>query len=91
MSAPILLDRQVLGVINVAEKGERIEEYFDEIDLKTICSISRQIATAIENLRLYKELHYLAITDATTNLHNFRYFSKTLEYELKRTKRLSGR
>jgi len=89
MSVPIKRDEETIGVINVAEKGKTKDESFDEIDLKILCSISREVLVAIENLKMYKELLFLTITDSLTGLHNFRHFSKTLDYELKRTKRLS--
>lgn len=87
ISVPIKMSGQVIGVINVAEKGKSRNEAFNETDLKVLDSISREVAVALENLKLYKELHFLTITDPLTHLYNFRYFSRTMDYEIKRTKR----
>ncbi|MBP9855227.1 MAG: diguanylate cyclase [Candidatus Omnitrophica bacterium] len=89
MSVPIMLGEEVIGVINVAEKGNEKYKSFNEVDLKILCSISREVAVSIENLRMYKELHFLTITDSLTGLHNFRHFNQSLDYEIKRVKRLS--
>jgi diguanylate cyclase (GGDEF)-like protein len=65
-------------------------EIFDEIDLKILMAIAREVAVAIENVKLYKELNYLAIMDPLTHVYNFRYFTKTLDYEIERAKRFGG-
>ena len=91
MSVPIKLENVVFGVINVADKNPSFEgqSSFDELDLKIFSALSREVAVAIENVRLYKELNFLTITDPLTNLYNFRHFVRTLDYEIIRAKRFS--
>jgi len=89
---PIKLDDKVIGVINVANKNSKLDgKYnFNELDLKILCAISREVAVAIENVRLYKELHYLTVTDPLTHIYNFRQFKMSLHHEVNRAKRFSG-
>ncbi len=55
---------------------------------EVVRGVSNQLAIAIENARLYEQLHAAALTDSTTGFHNMRYFRMTLETELLRSKRL---
>ncbi|MFA5260910.1 MAG: diguanylate cyclase [Candidatus Omnitrophota bacterium] len=87
MSAPIKVSRNILGFINVADKDSKEGTVFSELDLKILCMIVRQVAVALENAKLYRELSHLAITDPLTNIYNFRYFTKSLDHELVRLKR----
>ena len=87
ISIPIKLGDEILGVINVADKKSGDSDIFSEIDLKALIMIVRQVAIAIENAKIYKELNYLTITDPLTDIYNFRHFSKTLDHEIKRLKR----
>ena len=92
MIAPIRVDQDIIGVINVAEKRSNsggIED-FDIIDLKILNAIATEMAIAIENVSFYKELHFLTVTDPLTRMHNYRYFVNSLDYELKRLKRFRG-
>jgi hypothetical protein len=78
----------LIGLINVADKHvsyKKSEEAFNEIDLRILCAICREIAVAIENFELYKELNFLTITDPLTHIYNYRQFSVSLGYEIKRT------
>lgn len=89
MMAPIKLDEHVIGVIAVADKQTSLiqTDVFNEVDLKVLGAISREVAVAIENVNFFKELQYLTITDPLTGIHNFRYFTQSLEYEIKRLTR----
>lgn len=92
MVVPIKVNDRLLGVICVADKytGSNHEEVFNEIDLRILCALSKEVAVALENVKLYKELNYLAITDPLTQLYNYRYFIKSLEYEIKRAERFDS-
>jgi diguanylate cyclase (GGDEF)-like protein/PAS domain S-box-containing protein len=92
MIAPIRRDGEIIGVINVADKSGLTGEVrsFDEIDLKILCDIAREVAVAMENVRFYKELQFLTVTDPLTNIHNFRHFSNSMEHEVNRLKRSPG-
>lgn len=84
LSVPIMLDQKLLGVVNVTDKKSSESQVFTDFDLRILMAIARQLAVALENSELYKELKYLSITDPLTNLYNYRHFMKTLEYEIGR-------
>lgn len=90
MVAPIKLDERLTGVINVADKcsAENLK-IFNEVDLKILLAIAREVAVAIENVKLYKELNYLTIVDPLTRIYNYRYLSRSLDYEIERANRFS--
>lgn len=89
MIIPIKRDGDTVGVINVTNKIAPPEQdgVFNDVDVRVLCAIAKEVAVAIENVRFYKELQYLTITDPLTDIHNFRHFSQHLEDEIKRLKR----
>ena len=87
MSVPIKIDNKLLGVVNVTDKVSLEDPVYHELDLKILLSIVREAAVAIENAKIYKELKYLTITDPMTSLYNYRYFTKSLDLEIKRVNR----
>ncbi len=87
MSVPIKLGDDILGVLNVADNNLEEVNVFTKVDLKVLIMIARQVAVAMENAKLYKELNYLTITDPLTDMYNFRHFSKTLDQEIHRLRR----
>ena len=60
---------------------------FSKLDLKILSMIARQVAVAMENALLYKNLKLLSVTDPLTHIYNFRHFSNTLDHEILRLKR----
>lgn len=90
ISVPIKLHDKFIGVINVADKDSHYEKTFNATDFKILKSIAREVAVAIENVRLYKELNYLTITDSLTQIYNLRQFKKSLHHEINRANRFSG-
>jgi len=89
LSVPIKIDHKVIGVLNVTDKINRESSVYTEIDLKILLAIVRQVATALENAQLSKELKYLTIKDAMTSLYNHRYLMECLAYEIRRFKRFN--
>jgi two-component system cell cycle response regulator len=96
MISPITLEGKVVGVITVADKvrkkgfenePEADEKAFGDVDLRVLCAIAREVSSAFENVKLYKELSSLAATDPLTHIYNYRQFSKSLDYEIKRCRR----
>ncbi|MCK5012642.1 MAG: diguanylate cyclase [Candidatus Omnitrophica bacterium] len=97
MIVPITLGERVVGVINVSDKirnqglkkGAKLnyKEAFGDVDLRVLCAIAREVSVAFENVKLYKELSSLAVTDPLTHIFNYRQFSKSLDYEIKRCHR----
>ena len=87
LSVPIRLEHKLIGIINVTDKKSKDCPVFNELDLKILSSIVRQVAIAIENAQLSKEIKYLTIQDPLTSLYNHRYLMECLSYEIRRFKR----
>lgn len=87
LSAPIKIEGELIGVINVADKIDGSEAFFNQLDLTILCDLVKEVAVAIENVKLYKELNYLTITDPLTQIYNYRHFVKSIHYEMKRSQR----
>ncbi|MBN1870802.1 MAG: diguanylate cyclase [Candidatus Omnitrophica bacterium] len=97
MIAPFSLGDRIMGVINVSDRVQKTrldrgikadyEEAFRDVDLRILCAIAREVSVAMENVRLYKELISLAVIDPLTHIYNYRQFSKSLDYEIKRCRR----
>jgi diguanylate cyclase (GGDEF)-like protein/PAS domain S-box-containing protein len=97
MIVPMKLEDKVVGVINVSDKiirkalhkGSRLnyEETFTAIDLRILCAVAREVSVALGNIELFKELNSLAVTDPLVHIYNYRQFSKSLDYEIKRSRR----
>lgn len=97
MIVPIKLGNRLAGVINVSDKimkegwdkGTKLnyEEAFNDGDLRILCAIAREVSIALENIEIFKELDTLAVTDPLVNIYNYRQFSKSLDYEVKRCRR----
>jgi len=85
---PIKLDQKSIGVLNVTDrKVNGNYTVFSKIDLKILYSLVREIAVAMENVKLYKELKFLTVTDPLTHMYNYRQFSKSLDHQIKTAKR----
>ncbi|MBC8553411.1 MAG: response regulator [Candidatus Brocadiales bacterium] len=54
VSAPLIVEERVLGVINIIDKISG--ESFCETDVNLLCTIAGQVSITIENSRLYKVL-----------------------------------
>jgi len=89
LSVPIKIDHKVIGVLNVTDKINRESSVYTELDLKILQTIVRQVAIALENAQLSKELKYLTIIDPMTSLYNHRYLMESLAYEIRRFKRFN--
>jgi diguanylate cyclase (GGDEF)-like protein len=83
--APILYSERLHGVIGVGEKlyGSK----FEQTDFELFHVLINIISISIENATHYEEVKNLSLTDAMTNLHNYRYFSIRLKEELNRARR----
>jgi diguanylate cyclase (GGDEF)-like protein len=87
MGAPVKLEGRLIGVMCVSEKEPEQSGVFTESDVKILRMIANHVAIAIESAKLHKELNFLTITDPLTNIYNYRYFIKSLDHEIKRSKR----
>ncbi len=88
MSVPLTLENKLIGVINVSDHVKA--KSFNEIDLRILGATAREVAVALENMELYKQLNYLTITDPLTLIYNYRQFTQSLNFEIKRRSRVAG-
>lgn len=84
LAVPLVFEAQTLGMIAVF--SEKVDAYAEE-DVRLLETLAAQAAIAIQNARLYEEVHRLAITDPLTGLHNRRFFDELLDLEIHRAKR----
>lgn len=84
ITVPLVSCGQMLGIIVIAPAadGDITEE-----DLYIAQAASDVCATAIKNVQLTEELNRVANTDLLTGVHNQRYFSAAVEFELTRARR----
>ncbi|MBI2945939.1 MAG: GGDEF domain-containing protein [Candidatus Wallbacteria bacterium] len=86
--APLVHNREILGVIDIEEFAEgrkEKESLRDDVDaLEFVASLT---AMVIKNGRMFEEAKERANTDGLTRLFTHRYFQDTLDTELKRAGR----
>ncbi|MCA9401591.1 MAG: diguanylate cyclase [Candidatus Omnitrophica bacterium] len=92
VSVPVKFEDKLIGVLNVADKMEGFpkKNIFNDVDLKVMCVIAREVGVAIENVKLYKELNLMTVTDPLTHIYNYRQFSHSLDHEIRRYNRDKG-
>ncbi len=83
--APLILQGQVRGVINVNNRKDG--KSFCEADLRLLQAIAGHAAVALGNARRFEEMEKRAQRDALTNLANHGFFWSTLDAEVKRASR----
>ncbi len=88
MSVPLTLENKLIGVINVSDHVKA--KSFNEVDLRILGATAREVAIALENMELYKQLNHLTITDPLTLIYNYRQFTRSLNFEIKRRQRVPG-
>lgn len=89
ISIPFYVNDDQVGVINVAEKVDCNKKYgrFSETDFNILRIMAGRIATAMENVLVFKELNLQTVTDPITQIYNYRLFSESLDQEMKRVAR----
>ena len=70
MAVPIVLEKKVLGVIDI---GSDVPFSFQQEHKNLVEQIASQLAIAIENAQLYQTIKNAALTDDLTGLYNARY------------------
>lgn len=80
LSVPLIIKDKVIGVLNVYTKKQR---HFSPSEKELLCLFADQTAIAIENARLFKELHdgYLDTVKALGAIHDLRDRYATLHSE----------
>jgi len=85
---PIHSRGKIVGTFGL---GSRKRAGFSEKDLPLLTQLSKQISTAIENVKLYQQTKETSILDDVSSLFNFRYFHQALDRELKLVTRHKSR
>lgn len=85
LSAPIMLQNTLRGVINVNNKISR--QGFDDADLHLLQAIADHAAAALRNAERYEEMVARARADTLTGLANHGYFWSAVDLEIKRADR----
>ena len=85
IAAPLLIGKQLLGVIGIARTVSN--EPFTENDLILLSLFAQQAAIAINNANLYNEVEKLTKIDALTGLYNRRGLNELSHRELVRALR----
>jgi diguanylate cyclase (GGDEF)-like protein len=85
ISAPLVRNGVLLGVININNKTNR--QPFEPHDLRLLEAIAAHAAVSLGNARKYEDTLRLSQIDGLTGLANHGYFYKTLERELERARR----
>ena len=75
---PLLAKGKTLGIVLIEHK---LKDAFDNENMRLLEVISQQISIAIENARLYQQMHDLATLDGLTGAYNRLYFNDKLQEE----------
>ncbi len=78
---PLIAKGNVLGIVLI-EHG--IPNAFNSNNVRLLEIISQQVGIAIENARLYQQMHDLATLDGLTGAYNRLYFQDNLQIEFKK-------
>ncbi len=85
--APIFHSERVQGFIGSGAllNGEK----FGKSELEIFAILVNMISISVSNAQTYEEVKNLSLTDAMTNLNNYRYFEDRLKEEINRARRNS--
>jgi diguanylate cyclase (GGDEF)-like protein len=89
VSTPLVIGGRVRGAVSVADRADG--GHFDDIDLALLLVVSHQVASAMERegwKHRSRRLTKLTMTDPLTGLLNRRFFSRRLDEELERCRRM---
>ena len=85
MVVPLIKADRVIGVISAQDDEKELA--FSSDDFSLFLTIAPQVAVALENARLFKQMEILATTDNLTGLYNRRHFFFLGNAEVQRTNR----
>jgi diguanylate cyclase (GGDEF)-like protein len=83
--APLIYSERLQGIIGAGEKLQFQD--FTEADFEIFHILVNIISISIGNSHMFQEMKTLSLTDAMTNLHNYRYFEDRLKEEINRASR----
>ncbi len=86
VEAPVIIDEQVVGIINLDSKTPG---FFNDIHARNLQAFANQVAIAVRNAQLYAETQRLTIEDPLTGLYNRRGLFNLGPREVERVKRFS--
>jgi diguanylate cyclase (GGDEF)-like protein len=84
MGLPLRARGELIGFLTVDSK--QVGAYHPQ-DAALVQAFADEVAIAISNASLFRQVQHLAITDPLTNLHNRRYFFEAGHMELDRARR----
>ncbi|MCT4606849.1 MAG: diguanylate cyclase [Marinisporobacter sp.] len=84
MSAPIIIDGQLYGLVNVDSAQKNV---YAQRDLEMMEHMRNQIEIAVSKHKLYEETIYLSRYDKLTNVYNRRYFEEVFDIYMKKALR----
>ncbi len=82
---PLKVRGKVIGAIAAAQTG--VKRNFKQADKRFLTTLANQIAIAIENAKMYKQMKELASRDGLTKLYNHSHFQKILKKEINKATR----
>lgn len=89
LSAPIYIDGEFYGIINIDNKKDY--NAFSNKDIELIDFIVKHLEISIKNAILLDELNYALRVDKLTDVYNRRYFEEILEKEIKKAQRYNSK
>jgi diguanylate cyclase (GGDEF)-like protein/PAS domain S-box-containing protein len=84
LSIPVRASGKPVGILNLIVPAER---QFDASEMRMLALYGDQFGGAVERVRLFAEVHKMAITDPLTELYNRRHFFDLAEREIERVRR----
>jgi diguanylate cyclase (GGDEF)-like protein/PAS domain S-box-containing protein len=85
LAAPLVAGYELKGVMSVSTADPMRK--FLASDQRLMSMFAQQVAIAVENARLFREIQQLAITDSLTGLYNRRHFFELSKREIVRAQR----
>jgi diguanylate cyclase (GGDEF)-like protein len=86
LGAPLLVRGELIGFLTVDNTHS---DCYGEAEINMAWNFAQTAAIAIDNARLFKQVHQLAITDSLTGIFNRRHFFELASHEFERSRRFS--
>jgi len=86
LGAPLLVRGELIGFLTVDNIHP---DAYGEAEINMAWTFAQTAAIAIDNARLFKQVHQLAITDPLTGIFNRRHFFELASREFERARRFS--
>jgi len=83
--APLVYSNRLLGIVGCGSKI--FGNAFDAHDLQLFSILANIISVSVSNAQMYENVRKMSLTDAMTDLNNYRSFKERLKEEINRAKR----